>query len=53
MKNKVTLCLFTSPEARETKMTIIPTKKRKTPIFLSMQVIINEIGETSNAHFSY
>jgi len=49
----VRLSLFTSPGAKDMNRMSIPAKKRKTPNFLTMQAMINEMGETSNDCFSH
>ena len=49
----VRLSLFTLPDAKDMNRMSIPTKKRKTPNLLTMQAMINEMGETSNDSFSH
>jgi hypothetical protein len=53
VKNSVRLSLFTSPDIKVMKRMSTPTRKRKTPNLLTMQVMINEMGETSNDRFSH
>jgi hypothetical protein len=47
------LCELALAEPKEIKTKTTPTNSIKMPIFVSMLVMINEMGETSNAHFSH
>ena len=54
MQNMVRLCEFGLPEVIETIRINNPTINKKIPILLiNMGIMINEMGETSNACFSH
>jgi hypothetical protein len=53
MQNRVKLFELVPPDGKKINVMIDPTSKKNTPILRSMQVIINEMGETSNACFSH